>query len=72
MIKENGHEWDAISFSMGNQKLVRCNWCQMKYGYYLDIKRASREQPERQDLKDWMKCDKNPDSLHSTKKEEKD
>jgi len=62
MIQENGHEWEAISFSLGNQKLVRCKWCQMKYGYYLDIKNASREQPEREDLKDWMKCDKNPKS----------
>jgi len=28
----------------------------MKYGYYLDIKRASKEQPKREDLKGWLKC----------------
>ena len=49
MIEENGHEWDGG----GNN---RCHFCQMKHNYYLDIKRASKEQPERQDLKDWVKC----------------
>ena len=49
MIKENGHEWDGF----GNN---RCHYCSMKFNYYCDIKRASKEQPERQDLKEWMKC----------------
>jgi len=69
MIKENGHEWDAESFSLANQKYVRCNFCQMKYGYYLDIKKASKEQPERQDLKDWLKCPKNPKEQTEKKRE---
>jgi len=48
-IEENGHIWDGA----GNH---RCRNCQMRYGYYLDFKRASREQPKREDLKEWMKC----------------
>lgn len=61
MIEENGHRW-------GGYSPLRCHYCGMKYPYYLDIKRASKEQPERQDLKDWMKCDKNPE----VKKDEKE
>lgn len=34
-----------------------CCWnCGMQMRYYLEIKAASREQPERQDLKDRAKC----------------
>ena len=54
MLEENGHKWHS-GFS-----LDRCRFCQMKYGYYLDIKRSSEEQPEREDLKEWMQCQKNP------------
>lgn len=50
MIEENGHKW-----SIGSSN-DRCVHCQMKYGYYRDIKRASHEQPERDDLKEWMQC----------------
>jgi len=51
MIEENGHKWN---FKFGE----RCINCQMKYSYYLDIKRASKEQPDRKDLKEWMECKK--------------
>jgi len=51
MIEENGHKWHPK-----NGRLARCVNCQMRYGYYLDIKRASEEQPKREDLKEWMRC----------------
>lgn len=50
MIEENGHRW------LTGRSNERCLFCQMKLGYYLDIKRASEEQPKRQDLKEWLKC----------------
>jgi len=50
VIEENGHKW------LDGSVLTRCLNCCMKYGYYLDIKTASQGQPERQDLKDWLKC----------------
>jgi len=50
VIEENGHRWlNASPYS-------RCVYCQMKYGYYLEIKKASEQQPERDDLKEWLKC----------------
>lgn len=52
MIVENGHRWES-----GNSN-HRCYNCAMKRGYYLDIKRASEEQPKREDLKEWLKCEK--------------
>jgi len=52
MIEENGHRW------MIGSSNDRCVHCQMKLNYYLDIKRASKEQPKREDLKEWMKCKK--------------
>lgn len=54
MIEENGHIWEST------HPFSRCRKCCMKYNYYLAIKRASEEQPEeqpdREDLKEWMKC----------------
>lgn len=50
VIKENGHFWSENS--------NRCSNCQMKFGYYLNIKHASEKQPEREDLKKWMQCSK--------------
>ena len=50
MIEENGHKWLS-----GNHN-ARCVKCQMKLGFYLKLKQASREQPKREDLKKWMKC----------------
>jgi len=50
MSRENGHIWASHGAN------ERCRNCQMKYGYYLDIKRASKEQPKREDLKEWLKC----------------
>ena len=52
MIEENGHIWEESNSNS------RCQKCQMKFGYYLDIKHASEQQPEREDLKEWMKCEK--------------
>ena len=52
MIEENGHRWNVRSPE------ERCVRCQMKYGYYLDIKRALREQPDRDDLKKLIKCER--------------
>ena len=52
MIEENGHVW-AERFVLLTD---RCRNCQMRYNYYLDIKRASKEQPKREDLKEWLKC----------------
>ena len=50
MIEENGHKWrDGGVYD-------RCLRCQIKYGYYLDIKRALEEQPERTYLKELIKC----------------
>lgn len=46
-MNEYGHRW----LSNG-----RCWYCGMKTSTYSEIKQASREQPERQDLKDMMKC----------------
>lgn len=53
-IKENGHVWVVREGAI--LRYCRCNNCQMKYGYYLDIEGASEEQPDREDLKEWMKC----------------
>lgn len=50
MIEENGHIWESANH------LARCIKCQMKLGYYLEIKHASKQQPDREDLKEWMKC----------------
>ena len=51
MLEEKGHQWRT---GLGS---ARCIHCQMRYSYYLEIKRASRQQPERDDLTAWMKCD---------------
>ena len=53
MIEENGHRWFEGSTD------DRCMRCQMKYGYYLDIKKALKEQPERNDLRELIKCGTN-------------
>lgn len=50
MKEENGHIWDTEDYES------RCKKCQMKYGYYVAMERASEKQPERQDLKDLLKC----------------
>ena len=50
-VEESGHVW------RNRNVYERCLRCQMKYGYYLDIKRASERQPGREDLKEWMKCE---------------
>ena len=50
MIEENGHKWREGSVN------DRCLRCQMKYGYYLDIKQALKEQPNRDYLKKLVKC----------------
>ena len=34
----------------------RCWNCSMRFEYYLALKSESEKQPERQDIKDWMKC----------------
>jgi hypothetical protein len=52
MVEENGHKW----FFLHNEIDDRCVHCQIKYSYYLAIKKASEEQPKRQDLKEWLKC----------------
>lgn len=49
-FEENGHRWRTASSN------DRCVFCQIKFGYYMHIKRASKEQPKRQDLKEWLKC----------------
>ena len=54
VIEENGHKW--IIREGATLGYCRCVNCQMKYEYYLQIKRASEEQPDREDLKEWMKC----------------
>jgi len=56
MIKmtENGHLW--VLREGATVGLCRCEHCQMKYDYYLSIKQASKAQPDREDLKEWMKC----------------
>ena len=56
-IEENGHCWVETSYE-GITSNTRCIYCQMRYEYYLDIKKASEEQPRRKDLKEWMKCKK--------------
>jgi len=53
-IEENGHRW--VFTSRGFDPNTRCVYCQMRYNYYLDIKKASEQQPEREDLKEWLKC----------------
>lgn len=50
MIEENGHVWESTN------PFSRCRNCCMKYNYYLAIKKASKEQSDREDLKEWMKC----------------
>ena len=50
MIEENGHRWFEGSTN------DRCVRCQMKYGYYLDFKKALKEQPERDDIRELIKC----------------
>ena len=50
MIEENGHIWNSAN------PFSRCKKCCMKYNYYLAIKKASKEQPNREDLKEWLKC----------------
>lgn len=50
-ISENGH----VGEGMGNH---RCWNCAMKYNYYEDIKRALKEQPDREYLKKLIKCEK--------------
>ena len=35
----------------------------MKYGYYLDIKRVLKEQPERADLRELVKCKKGKEEI---------
>ncbi len=50
MIEASGHVWNS-GFSS-----ERCRNCQMKYGYYLEIEQHSIEQPNRQYLKDVLKC----------------
>ena len=52
MIEENGHRWFEGSTD------DRCVRCMIKYGYYLDIKKALKEQPERDDLRELVKCEK--------------
>lgn len=52
MIEENGHRWVE-----GCDSNERCVLCGMKYGYYLDIVRASKQQPKREDLKELLKCE---------------
>lgn len=49
-LEINGHRWNERGAN------GRCVRCQMKYGYYLDIKRALEEQPERDDLRELIKC----------------
>lgn len=51
LVEENGHKW-------WNAKELddRCVRCSIKYGYYLDIKRALEVHPERADLKELIKC----------------
>ena len=50
MIEENGHRWKEGGTN------DRCVRCQIKYGYYLDIKRALKEQPKRTYLIELVKC----------------
>lgn len=50
-LEENGHRW--WNCKEPNDRCIRCS---IKYGYYLDIKRALEKQPERDDLKELIKC----------------
>lgn len=51
VIEENWHKWWNAK-----EMNTRCIWCSMKYGYYLDIKRALEAHPERTELKELIKC----------------
>lgn len=53
-IEKDGHLW--VFTSRGFDLYERCVFCGMRYDYYLQLKRASEEQPEREDLKEWLKC----------------
>ena len=50
MIEENGHRWNEGSTD------DRCVRCMIKYGYYLDIKKVLKEQHNRDDLRELIKC----------------
>jgi len=54
-LEENGHLWVFTSRG-GCDENTRCVYCSMRLNYYLAIKKASKEQPRRKDLREWMKC----------------
>ena len=56
MIKENGHEWELVSFLFSIQEKVKCNHCQMRYGNYRDVRDALKKHPERKNLQILVKC----------------